>query len=344
MVEQSNDFALVIGVNDYPAYGVGGNDLEGAIDDAREFAAWLTDQDTGGGLPQSHCELVLSTPSPLRPEQGQVDDALDRLWQAADDVAQPRRFYFYFSGHGHAEQIDDVSLCMANWSFRRRQAALSSSEYRRLIHHCLRFQEVVVFLDCCRLREYAAAGRGSELNCPRHDATAGGSRHFIAYATEFQQAAFEGRTGERVRGHLTAALLEAVRGAAPLHPDGGVTAAELKAYLERRVPEMADRNGQRQQVEVVSSLPTEPPARFGARLPGVQPAATANCRIRFSARRRGPIRLEAPTLQVLREGAVDTAPWALRLGIGYHRLADLATGEEHFFVQRALDGVNDVHF
>jgi len=143
-------------------------------------------------------------------------------------------------------------------------------------------------------------------------------------------------TGERVRGHLTAALLEALRGAAPLHPDGGVTAAELKRYLERRVPEMADRNGQRQQVEVVSSLPTEPPARFGARLPRAQPGAAANCRIRFSAQRRGPVRLEAPTLAVLREDAVDTAPWDLRLDIGYHRLRELQARGRAAEAQRAM--------
>lgn len=345
MTEQRNDFGLVIGINDYPQYGVGGNNLKGAVDDARDFAAWLTDAQAGGGLPAAHCETILSTPSPLQPERGAVDAALERLWNAADQAAERRRFYFYFSGHGHADQIDDVSLCMANWSFRRRQAALSSGQYRRLIHHCLRFSEVVIILDCCRLREIAATGLGSELSCLRPDTAAGGSRVFIAYATEFQQPAFEHQdSGERVRGRLTAALLEALRGAAPLQPGGGVAADDLKAYLERRVPEMADAQGQRQQVEVVSSLPAAPPAVFGSRMPGAGAGTTANCEIRFAADRRGPVRLESPVLEVIREAPVDGRPWSLRLDIGRYGLADLATGEEHFFAQRTLEGVNRVRF
>ncbi|MBK1649835.1 caspase family protein [Rhabdochromatium marinum] len=345
MSEQANDFALVIGINDYPAYGVGGNNLQGAVDDARDFAGWLIDHEGGGGLPASHCEIILSTASPLRPARDAVDTALERLWDAAQLVPEPRRFYFYFSGHGHAEQIDDVSLCMANWSFRRRQAALSSGQYRRLFHQCMRFREVVVILDCCRLREIAATGLGSELNCVRPDESAGGSRCFIAYATEFQQAAFEDRAGgERVRGHLTAALLEGLRGAATGQPQGGVVAADLKEYLEHRVPEMADAHGQRQQVEVVSSLPADPPALFGSRLPDPMSGPAANCEIRFIDGRQGPVRLESPQLAVLREDAVDTGPWALRLDMGHHRLEDLATGEERFFVQRTRDEVNHVRF
>ncbi|WP_058555228.1 caspase family protein [Thiohalocapsa sp. ML1] len=275
MSEQPNDFALVIGINDYPQYGVGGANLQGAVDDARDFAAWLTAPD-GGGLPAAQCETILSTAAPLHPERGAVDAALERLMDAAEPVAEPRRFYFYFSGHGHADEIDDVSLCMANWSFRRRQAALSSGAYRRFIHKCLRFREVVVILDCCRLREIAATGFGSELNCPRPESAAGSSRYFIAYATEFQQAAFEhGGDGDRVRGHLTRALLEGLRGAAPRQPGGGVAAADLKAYLERRVPEMAGDHGQRQQVEVASSLPAHPPALFGSQTPGPGAGPTA---------------------------------------------------------------------
>jgi hypothetical protein len=338
---QERDFALVIGIIDYPDYGTGGNNLQGAADDAGEVAAWLTNRDDGGGLLDAHCELVVSTASPLRPRKAEIDDALERLYHASEQVADPRRFYLYFSGHGHAEQIDDVSLCMANWSFVRRQAALSSALYRRYLHHCFRVDEVVVILDCCRLREVAASGFDTELRCPLPDRAAGGSRRFIAYATEFQQAAFEDQGHDRVRGHLTTALLEGLRGAAGVQPAGGVAAEDLKAYLEQRVPALAVDHGQRQQVQVVSDLPAEPPTIFGAKAPA-RPAA--NCHIRFSAVRRGPIRLEAPSLEVLREGTVDSAPWKLRLDIGHHRLEDVATGEQCFFVQRTLDGVNDVCF
>jgi len=352
MPVQAKDFALVVGINDYPSYGIGGNNLRGAADDARAVAGWLTDRQDGGGLPARHCELIVSAADPLRPLKHEVDAALERLWNAAAEVPDPRRFYLYFSGHGHAERIDDVALCLANWSFRRRHAALSSGAYRRLIHHCMRFDQVVVILDCCRLRQHAAAGLRSELDCVLPDEQAGSSRFFIAYATEFQQAAFEDTDGGAdgpVRGHMTLALLEGLRGAAPLQPGGGVAAHDLADYLRARVPEMAGPDQPRQQVEVVSSLPSNPPVLFGSRglkAPDArQPAAgTTNCRILFSSGREGPIRLESPTLEVLREDSVSSGPWELHLEIGHHRIADLATGAEHFFVQRSLQGINDVSF
>ncbi|KAA3624791.1 MAG: hypothetical protein DWQ02_22625, partial [Bacteroidetes bacterium] len=40
---QPNDFALVIGIDDYPDF----RSLNGAINDAEDFAHWLMDHDSG---------------------------------------------------------------------------------------------------------------------------------------------------------------------------------------------------------------------------------------------------------------------------------------------------------
>ena len=347
MPTQDGDFALVIGINDYPKYGVDGNNLQGAVDDAHRVAAWLTDQDNGGGLPPDNCKLIVSTASPPSPSKQQVDDILDALWEATDQAETRRRFYLYFSGHGHADNIDDVSLCLANWSHRRRHAALSSGMYRRLIRHCMRFDQVMVLLDCCRLREYAASGLASELDCILPDENAGSTRSFVVYATEFQQAAFEGRDGDDrpPRGHLTKALLEGLRGGAPLQPGGGVSAHDLADYLRIRVPEIADADGRTQQVVVESSLPSDPPPVFGSQRPRHAPDPTApNCRLRFSAARRGPIRLESPSLEALWTGNADSGPVELYLQRGHNLLLELETGEEHPFTIRRPEEIIDVQF
>ena len=64
-MEQPLDFAVVVGLDDYPNFGSQGRPLKGAIADATRFAKWLKDTNTGGGLPERNCKEVLSTANPL---------------------------------------------------------------------------------------------------------------------------------------------------------------------------------------------------------------------------------------------------------------------------------------
>src|ERR1700730_6884899 len=151
MPENPNDYAVVIGLNDYPEYGDGGRSLKGAIRDAESFADWLKDQDTGGGLPVGNVHLIMSTAQPLAPAQDQIDDALAAIRKDVQGKTV-RRLYVYFSGHGHVtgESRHDVALCLPRWSRDKRNAALSSSRYLAYVEKCLPFSEIVMFFDCCR--------------------------------------------------------------------------------------------------------------------------------------------------------------------------------------------------
>ena len=104
MPEQPDDYAIVIGLNDYPQFGSQGRPLAGAIEDAERFATWLKDTKTGGGLPQDNCKEILSTPDPLAPNKLGIDLALGSLITQAKVAGGGRRLYFYFSGHGQAEE------------------------------------------------------------------------------------------------------------------------------------------------------------------------------------------------------------------------------------------------
>jgi uncharacterized caspase-like protein len=320
-----DDYALVVGINDYPAF----KPLRGAIEDAKGFEKWLLDN-AGGGLPKDHCKLVVSQPQPVRPIHDDIDNALEDLWKQLRE-GRGRRFYLYFSGHGLGHKPLGCDLCLAPWSNMRRRYALDSLDYCNLIAESGKFDQVILFLDCCRIRKVNASGRPSALEWPRPDVDAGKTRLFAAYATEFQSPAYEvealdpGMEPEEeplIRGHFTRALLAGLHGGAALPEDGVVTADELKKYLEREVPRIAHEHGHSQRPEVQNGLPSVPPVVFGVGRP------RTNVIVRFTAGRRGEILLEDKDLNEVRRGDVSTGPWQLPLEPGLHLLIEVATGQE----------------
>jgi hypothetical protein len=346
MPAQPRHYALVVGINDYPNYGSQGRPLKGAVADARRFENWLRDKDEGGGLSEENCKVIVSSKTPVAPLQDQIDAALEQIWVSARRSGGDR-LYFYFSGHGQSAEADNIALCLANWSSARRHAALSSRHYLQFIKECTPFREVVVLLDCCRVRQIGVVGRNSELGCPVATEGAGRTRTFIGYATEFQQLAFEaaGTSSEaehagpveEIRGHFTEALISALRGGAA-RPEGGVTASALKAHLELEVPRLAQAKQQKQFSQVVSDMPSTDEPVFGAAKP------LANCEIRFSPGRAGQIRLEGPDLHVIQEADAATAPWRLTLRPGRYCLIEIATGQELIFPFRPTEAAQNVTF
>src|SRR5262249_30585963 len=147
---------------------------------------------TGGGLPSKNVKLVTSAQDPLSPNQREIDQALHYLLQLAGKNNGARRFYFYFSGHGHVDDDlrDEVALCLPHWSRTARNAALSSQRYYGYILKCTKFVEVIWLLDCCRVKQVAAIGKPTDYDCPL---SLGGNRRTLrAYASEYLKPAFEG--------------------------------------------------------------------------------------------------------------------------------------------------------
>jgi hypothetical protein len=328
MPEQPLDYAIVIGLNDYPQFGSQGRPLDGAISDAERFARWLKDKETGGGLPDGNCHEILSTSNPLAPNKLVVDLELGSVITAAKAAGGGRRLYFYFSGHGQAKSAHDVALCLCHWSPLFRYAALSSALYQAMFLKCSPFAEVVILLDCCRIRSIDATGGESEIGCPIPVDDAGQKRFMLGFATEFQNAAMEaevdeavGEEGPVVRGHFTEALLAGLNGGAA-RPGGGVTARELKHYLELNVPRIAKDHEHVQSAQVITDFPEDAQPVFGSALP------EANFRIEFSPQRQGEMVLEGPDLDEIRRDDASTGPWELTLSKGRYLLRDLARGDQ----------------
>lgn len=245
------DFGLVIGVDHYPRF----RSLRGAVDDARRVHQWLCDPE-GAGIAAEHARLVVSTPSPAAPLQDQVDDTIIELMTQADRLGGGRRLYFYFSGHGAAspgESGDDVALLLAKWSCNLARLALSTDEYQAALSGVGLFQELTIFLDCCRTAAVGAVGlpptitfKGSGARCA--------TRVFIAYASEAGTSAFERGEDGQWQGVFTRCLLTILR-----RSQNGISAAELKNALEREVQAASPE----QRAHVVNGLFDE--ARFGRR-------------------------------------------------------------------------------
>lgn len=342
MAIHSDHYALVVGIDHYPKY----RPLEGARADASRFHTWLKDKAIGGGVPDANIRLVLSTPDPVRPIHENIDDALEEIIQATEAKAG-ERLYIYFSGHGLARSNVGADLCLAKWSKRRRGRALDSLDYLKLISGSGHFREIVMFLDCCRVRQVRTRSLMSTLDFPRPDEEAAFSRSFVGYATEFMNAAFEaeidGNDQDEIRGHFTTALVDALNGRAADAP-GGVRASRLKEYLELQTPIIARAANHLQKPEVQNGLPSDPEPVFGSAPPAAEPGeVTVN--ITFAQWRSGEVILEDANLDEVRRGDATSGPWQVPLTRGLYLLRGIGNDEEQSLrVTGDEEGGKDVQF
>ncbi|APO72221.1 peptidase C14 caspase family protein (plasmid) [Rhizobium gallicum] len=342
MAIQSRDFALVVGLNHYP-YFRGGRDLQGAIDDARHIADWLKDVETGGGLPPENCKLILSTSDPLAPDVGPIERDLADIGKRAQDMGGGRRFYLFFSGHGHSfdaieEQLPDVALCLPLWSRELPNKSISANHLRGWVQRCMPFEEIIIFLDCCRSRELKSRAQNTAGGCAIPRQGFDDTKIVSIFAAEHEEMAFEssGKDDVDARGYFTTALLAGLKGgAAGQH--GGVTHTALWDYLQAEVPRLAQKDGRMQIPKLGMQLPVDKIV-FGSAVTGgcvAGPAAGQQwLEIRFNDWRNGPIRLLDAGNNIVRQDLASTGPWPVTLKHELHLIEELQTGDRMSFTFR----------
>jgi hypothetical protein len=250
MTHAPDDYALVIGVNDYPKWNKGAKSLKGSVKDAQDFRNWLVDKNGGGLLPEN-VKLLVSTDNPPGPRQHVIDDAFREIREQSEGKTR-RRFYFYFSGHGHsrAGSWQQQSLCLANWSPIDAGAALHLESYIKASVGCLKFSEGVFFLDCCRVRAVVPLGQQSELECGDPDAR---NRYTaILFGSDQYESTFEGEVNEELRGYFTAGLLTVLK-------QGTIELGDLLERLRIIVPNLAKPKDQ-----TVRAVPADKKIYLGA--------------------------------------------------------------------------------
>lgn len=257
-----NDYAIVVGINQYADPN---RNLTSPVQDAQRIQSWLLDE-TGGGLDDENC-CTLFGDDQITVTRELIEDELIKARrfskQRRDAGEVPRRLYFYFSGHGLAKEADAVLMCHARWSADRPNANINSAALEKnYLNCCTWFDEVVVWLDCCRNRSIITKPGGLEVDCaPRPDAAL--QKTMMAFATLDGSYAFEGLTPADENSVFTEALLQGLRQADNGH--GQVTWRSLKAYLEEYVPDIALRQEKAQKPQVdFLRLSTDDDPVFGA--------------------------------------------------------------------------------
>lgn len=313
------DFGIVIGVDHYPHF----RPLQGAIADAKSFFAWMCETD-GGSVESRHARLILSTPEPATPIHPQVDAMFGELIEIADSLGGGRRLYFYFSGHGAAcagGPSDDVALLLATWSRNFARLALSSRAYKSELSMFGLFEEVVIFLDCCRCIGERVVGLPPTMT---PNLTSGNfpTREFVAYATEPGRSSFEVRDDELWQGVFTQRLISILR-----RSPYGISAHALKDLLECEIASVG------QQAHVVNELQQN--SIFGHR--GTLP----QLEIKFT-KSAGRVRLWNGELKIVGEREANSESWTLLLEAGLYKLE--GEGREPFVFQHGTTERTHVDF
>jgi Caspase domain len=321
-----NHYAVVVAIQRYP----GLRDLWHVRRDAESMITWFRSR-AGGNIPRDNVVEVMADPhseesftvKTAQPTHDQVDDALGFVNRAmrqkleADPKAwQSSRLYLYASGHGIAPGNGTAAVLMANvdgdpytMNYGRN---IELSLYRAYYEGCGTFQEVLLFADCCRDREFTAQGQGPGwMVCPAHF---GSSNIAVGLASTYGEPAFEPTEDDDGHGYFTRALIDGLSGGAT-NLAGDVTTTSLGEYLGRAVPILtADK--QRPQHP---SMPVDAAKRIVIR-PGPLPKPRRTVTIHFPAGYAGDVDLifdQRPTGDRWRAAL---GPWTIELDEGLYQL------------------------
>lgn len=332
------DFALVVGIDSYPALTT----LKGAEADARDFWKWVTDPQGGKVDPQYAKRIVTSDFAPLansadgaKPVKAQIEDFFTmvnqtaaRNAQADQGIAAGRRVYLFFSGHGFSPSLDRSGVLMAN-ATDDMPHNIGAQMWADRLYDGGWFEEVLLFQDACRERVgYADVTppffkmRTVAADPPR--------KRFYAFSAKSGQLAIERPLADgRTHGVFTSTLLEGLRGGAADPLSGDVTTDQLKVYLQsnmqRKLTDVELQDGDIAKVPEVS--PADPFVIVAA-----QPR-TFPVELRSAA----PGKILDTNSQVVADNFAGAPPWTTKLKRGLYKYVMPGGASTLFEVTGALD-------
>lgn len=239
-----NDFAIVIGVANYPSFGATEQDpqhLLGPDADATAVCEWLRDPAGGALADPDHIHVVRTNllpqganASPWPPKEAILKefDWLESLSQqnsAANKGSKVgRRLYVYASGHGFARRRKEGAVFAAN-ATRIRRHHVFASRWLEWFADAGYFDEAVLWMDTCMWPDSTTPLE--TVGYRTLIAATGGARIFSAFAARFPLQAVEREIGGSVQGVFTHTLLEGLRGGAADPITRQVTSSTLRDYL-----------------------------------------------------------------------------------------------------------------
>jgi hypothetical protein len=237
-----DDSGIIVGISKYP----GISPLEGPEPDAEEFYDWLTSP-KGGDVPRDRVKKIVSSAFQPAPPAAPVGLPAQEVAQAFDLLHAEsfglngipkrlgRRLYIYAAGHGAAlpfqadPERNDAALLVADANTFNATHVMTKVRALYFLHAGM-FDEIVVFMDCCRIPLTLVPNYPSYINATALDTLAQERRTFFAFATKWGLSAREKPFNGVTRGIFTTALLRGLKGAAA-NSDGTVTSTSLRNYL-----------------------------------------------------------------------------------------------------------------
>ncbi|WP_299083984.1 caspase family protein [uncultured Ruegeria sp.] len=260
----TDDYAIVIGINRYPRLGPpspgGPLNLDGPVVDATAMRDWLIDP-AKGGVPEENVAFVTSAafPDPFETvnvggiQRTKAEPTVDHLRGCVEWILERhvqsgklqlgRRLYVYFSGHGFCVRDCDGGVFLANATPDLVEHFYSSSWFEGLYNKAI-FSEYVLWVDACsspipmnlQPSESTLAGQVNNLD---------DGRRFVAFSAKFPRKSVERRMpDDQIRGVFSYALLEGLNGAALDEQTGRLTGANLRDYLKNTLKEFLPQQDQ----------------------------------------------------------------------------------------------------
>jgi hypothetical protein len=238
MAETDTDWAIVAGVAHYPELG----NLDGPENDAIAFHEWVVKT---AGVPPAQAKRILSSdfqPLPktaleAKPTCERLEEQFDALCSVAEENARNglgervgRRLYLYLAGHGCTPNGDEAALLMAN-ATSRREYHVPGRPYANWFLRAGYFDEVVLFMDCCRERYPQAPIRVLPYVDLTDPSSVDRAKVLYGFATRWSRLSREKKMADgKVRGVFSTALIAGLNGAAA-DEQGEITARSLADYL-----------------------------------------------------------------------------------------------------------------
>lgn len=237
------DWALCVGIGTYTKSSTL-VDLPGALNDARAIYDWIVDP-AGGAVPAERAKLILShapqnEDAPIPPAdsiegflRARYRDAQASLLRG-DEFVAGRRLWLYFSGHGigFPEFDNDTGLLGADAIPTLRDFPhVAGKAWAEVFRATKAFDEVVLFMDCCRLNMNRTALRKPAVQSFVADPE---GKMMAAFAVSPSKAAYEVSSQDGVpRGKFTLALEELLKNP----PKTPMSAREFLDQLELGTPD-----------------------------------------------------------------------------------------------------------
>ena len=202
--------------------------LKGAINDADRFNRWLLGP---AAVPKTHIIEEVGDDSGTRPQLSDLMAKVMDLLRAQPSGARiGRRLYIFLAGHG-VEAIDQARLetllvtaeSRDNW-VQGFPGNLAMSHFRLEA----RFEEIILFMDCCRTMSAEARPSWNIPTTP--DALAKSVRWGSALAAQLFTDVRERKVSGKMQGIFTSALMDGLEGKAK-DGEGRITTESLSSYL-----------------------------------------------------------------------------------------------------------------